>query len=76
MLFKYRLAPANRSFEFVRSLIAITGSLIFMVAANAYPAAQTWTLVWSDEFNGADGSPVDSTKWAFDIGGGGWVITN
>jgi len=28
------------------------------------------TLVWSDEFNGT-GSP-DTSKWAFNIGGGGW----
>src|SRR5687768_4153664 len=31
-----------------------------------------WSLTWSDEFNGTSGSPVDSTKWSFDIGGGGW----
>ena len=31
-----------------------------------------WTLVWSDEFNEPSGSTVDSTKWSFDIGGGGW----
>jgi beta-glucanase (GH16 family) len=31
-----------------------------------------WTLTWSDEFNGADGSAVDSTKWVYDTGGSGW----
>ena len=31
-----------------------------------------WSLVWSDEFNGPDGSPVDSTKWTAEIGGNGW----
>ena len=31
-----------------------------------------WTLVWSDDFNAPNGSPVDSTKWSFDIGGNGW----
>ncbi|HEX5198730.1 family 16 glycosylhydrolase [Paractinoplanes rhizophilus] len=29
-------------------------------------------VVWSDEFNGAAGSAIDSSKWKFDIGGGGW----
>lgn len=29
-------------------------------------------LVWSDEFNGAAGSPVDNTKWTSDVGGDGW----
>jgi beta-glucanase (GH16 family) len=27
-----------------------------------------WTLVWSDEFNAADGSAPDPTKWSFDVG--------
>ena len=31
-----------------------------------------WSLVWSDEFDGPNGSPVDSSKWSFDIGGNGW----
>ena len=29
-----------------------------------------WTLVWSDEFDGS-GLP-DSSKWGYDVGGGGW----
>ncbi len=31
-----------------------------------------WKLVWSDEFDGPDGSAVDTTKWSFALGGGGW----
>jgi len=31
-----------------------------------------WSLVWSDEFNNADNSPIDSTKWTAEIGGNGW----
>jgi beta-glucanase (GH16 family) len=31
-----------------------------------------WTLTWSDEFNGPDGSGVDPNNWSFDTGGGGW----
>ncbi|HEX8789659.1 MAG TPA: glycoside hydrolase family 16 protein [Polyangiaceae bacterium] len=31
-----------------------------------------WTLSWSDEFNGADGSPADPAKWTHDVGGSGW----
>lgn len=44
------------------------GSLVagFMQAA----AAQDWRLVWSDEFD-VDGA-VDTTKWSFQVGGGGW----
>ena len=39
-------------------------------AAANKPAA--WTLVWSDEFNGANGSLPDPSKWTYDIGGDGW----
>ena len=31
-----------------------------------------WTLTWSDEFDGPDGSGADPNKWTFDTGGGGW----
>lgn len=31
-----------------------------------------WDLARSDEFNGPDGSPVDSTKWTALVGGEGW----
>jgi len=31
-----------------------------------------WNLVWSDEFNGTNGSAIDTSKWSFDIGGNGW----
>jgi beta-glucanase (GH16 family) len=31
-----------------------------------------WTLVWSDEFNGPDGSGIDTTKWTALTGGDGW----
>src|SRR5215467_14472135 len=36
------------------------------------PPTKGWTLVWSDEFNGADGSLPDSSKWTYDQGGKGW----
>ncbi|WP_437634087.1 RICIN domain-containing protein [Sorangium sp. So ce854] len=31
-----------------------------------------WRLVFSDEFNGANGSAVDGSKWSAEIGGQGW----
>ena len=47
--------------------------LVFL-AVVAVPAQTTsgWKLVWSDEFNGAAGSPPDPSKWNYDLGGGGW----
>jgi beta-glucanase (GH16 family) len=31
-----------------------------------------WKIVWSDEFNQADGTAPDSSKWGYDTGGSGW----
>jgi beta-glucanase (GH16 family) len=36
------------------------------------PPAIAYTLVWSDEFNGPDGSSPDASKWTYDTGGKGW----
>jgi beta-glucanase (GH16 family) len=36
------------------------------------PADLGWTLIWSDEFNGADGTSPDASKWTYDTGGKGW----
>jgi len=38
----------------------------------APPTSNGWTLVWSDEFNGPNGSSVDRTKWVVETGGDGW----
>jgi hypothetical protein len=46
----------------------ILGCLILLSPA----VAQDRQLIWSDEFNGAPGSPPDPTKWVYDLGGGGW----
>ncbi|THV26567.1 glycosyl hydrolase family protein [Glycomyces paridis] len=42
-------------------------------AQEADPAdVQAQALTWSDEFNAASGTAPDSSKWRYDIGGGGW----
>ena len=60
---------------------AAAGYFSLIVAAallNVAPPAQKqqppedYTLVWSDEFNGKDGSLPDASKWRYDIGGSGW----
>jgi beta-glucanase (GH16 family) len=45
-----------------------------VISTPAFTATPTgpWTLVWEEEFEGPDGSPVDSTRWSFDVGGHGW----
>jgi beta-glucanase (GH16 family) len=56
------------------SLLALTGDSASSRLRSAVSSTSSdgWTLVWADEFNVADGSAPDSTKWAFDLGGGGW----
>ena len=49
---------------------ALALALLMSGSAAAEPAADGWTLVWSDEF---DGSAIDRSKWDFDVdcwGGG------
>ena len=53
----------------MRTLIVIAFAALLAATASAQTA---WQLVWSDEFNGAAGSPPDPTKWNYDLGGGGW----
>jgi beta-glucanase (GH16 family) len=53
-----------------RALLLATAAVLL----TAIPAhAQSWNLIWSDEFNGAAGTLPDGAKWAFDVGNnGGW----
>ena len=52
---------------------------LFVLLASACGNAQStraplakWQLVWSDEFNAANGSSPDPNKWTFDLGGSGY----
>lgn len=41
--------------------------------AKAHCASSSkWILTWHDEFNAADGTPIDSQKWTAETGGNGW----
>ena len=57
--------------RFVLSL-AVVGLLLFGLHEVGAPTAygQTLSLVWSDEFNSATSSNVDTTRWTFDTGNG------
>jgi beta-glucanase (GH16 family) len=49
------------------------GTLAAQGEPKSAPTAKSkWVLTWSDEFNAADGSPVDSQKWTPVTGGNGW----
>src|SRR5579884_2218644 len=56
-----------------RYLLPLLICTLFLTAtcgAQTTPAG--WKLVWSDEFNGPDGSSPDPSKWTLDVGGNGW----
>src|SRR2546430_9942378 len=36
------------------------------------PPPPAWTLTWSDDFSGANGSLPDSSKWIMETGGNRW----
>jgi beta-glucanase (GH16 family) len=59
----------RRSRRAILALAILAGGLAIPAAARADPA---WTMVWDDEFTGAAGALPDSTRWAYDLGGGGW----
>jgi beta-glucanase (GH16 family) len=56
----------------IPGLILLPSALALSQSTNAQHAPAGWKLVWSDEFNGADGSLVDSSKWVSETGGNGW----
>ena len=57
--------------RFVRGIHVLV--TLGVLAAAAPARAQTWELVWSDEFNGASGSFPNSANWNYDVGNnGGW----
>lgn len=58
----------------IAALSGIALACVYATAQNTTANADRpgWKLVWSDEFDGPDGSPPDSTKWVLESGGNGW----
>ncbi len=54
------------------ALSLLTFLMAMLPALNDTVSARTWTLVWSDEFNGPQGAAVDATWWTAEVGGSGW----
>jgi beta-glucanase (GH16 family) len=49
----------------IRWLCLLWSAFLF---CNATISAQTWSLAWNDEFDGAVHSPIDASKWQFERG--------
>ena len=57
----------HKPFRSSATLVAVFA--LASLAGGLGSASAAWQLVWSDEF---DGTNIDTTKWGFDLGGGGW----
>ena len=53
-------------------LLIAAGLLVPNAEAGRVHAPKGYTLVWSDEFKGKNGSLPDASRWTYDIGGNGW----
>jgi beta-glucanase (GH16 family) len=69
---KSRLLFWSSMFGIAASIGSATAQTANQISVNPVSANPAWTLVWSDEFNGPNGSPVDASKWVAETGGGGW----
>jgi beta-glucanase (GH16 family) len=50
--------------------LALGVSLACTPSSPVSPSPVGWAQVWSDEFAGAAGAPIDTTKWRYDTGDG------
>ena len=57
---------------FTVTLVTSCGGQSAQNSGSTTPPAHRYQLVWSDEFNGANGSAPDPTKWQILTGGNGW----
>jgi beta-glucanase (GH16 family) len=66
----------TRAFHHVAILVSVflcVSAGIGRAQRGAKPVREKkWTLAWSDEFNGPNGSGVDATKWTLEVGGDSW----
>ncbi|HST51066.1 MAG TPA: glycoside hydrolase family 16 protein [Pyrinomonadaceae bacterium] len=74
-----RFIPPAR-FLFRAAIIALLAALVCLPGGGVLDGRirvraadpTVWSLVWDDEFDGANGAGVDPSKWTAETGGGGW----
>jgi beta-glucanase (GH16 family) len=62
------LPPATQTMPVSQTPTVVPTTPVVQIASTP----ENWNLIWSDEFNGPDGSAVDDTKWRHETGGSGW----
>ncbi|GAB3363423.1 family 16 glycosylhydrolase [Micromonospora halotolerans] len=61
----------------IRTIAAVALAAVGLTAAlttvtDTPAVAAPGAVTWSDDFNGAAGTPPDASRWRYDIGGSGW----
>ncbi len=57
----------------LKRAVGVLFTSLLAIAGTSLPLhAQTWNLVWSDEFNSAAGTYPDASKWTYDLGNSGF----
>jgi beta-glucanase (GH16 family) len=54
------------------AVLLVVGAGLTAASRHDTAEASIGAVTWSDEFDGTAGTPVDSAKWKFDLGGSGW----
>jgi beta-glucanase (GH16 family) len=52
----------------VAGALAVCLTVTFSANASVPPTPSGWNLVWSDDFTGSSGSPVNGANWLYDLG--------
>ena len=67
-----RARAAGLILSALRNSLALLAAAICAVISAAAQNNIGWTLVWADEFAQPNGSSPDASKWAYELGAGGW----
>ncbi len=52
--------------------LGVFASALLLLCGSVSLRGQRWTLLWSDEFNGAAHQAPSTANWSYDTGAGGW----
>ena len=71
-MYNFKLRPAGS--RMLRNISFLTALVLLAQGGGAQKRQplENYTLIWSDEFDGKNGSLPDPSKWTYDIGGSGW----
>jgi beta-glucanase (GH16 family) len=66
--FVFNIQQLTVSLDGAKRRLCLLATVVFLLSTTVSTRGD-WINVWSDDF---DGTSVDTSKWTYDIGGGGW----